>query len=109
MIGIFGNITPPLNNGLFTAGAPGQGLFTFISNLFKITGVIAGIYMVFQFISAGYMYLSAEGDTKKTILAWTKIWQSILGFIIITAAFLLASLVGRITGINILSPEINGP
>jgi hypothetical protein len=109
MFAIFGNIAPPLNNGLFTAGSQGQGLFLFISNLLKITGIIGGIYMVFQFIFAGYMYLSAEGDVKKTTLAWAKIWQSILGFVIIASAFVLASLVERVTGIKILNPEINGP
>jgi len=109
MFAIFGTIDKPLNNALFNSGSQGQGLFLFISNLFKVVGVIAGIYMVFQFIFAGYMYLSAEGDVKKTLLAWTKIWQSVLGFVIIASAFVLAALIGRITGINILAPEINGP
>ena len=108
MAGIFGNITAPSQLSKYSsAGTQGQGLFLFLSNLFKFTGVIAGIFMVFQIIFAGYMYISANGDPKKTEQARTKIWQSLLGIVIVSAAFALAAVVGRLTGINILNPTIN--
>jgi hypothetical protein len=109
MAGIFGDITPPLNNKYFTSGTQGQGLFLFLSNIFKLIGVVAGIFMIIQFIMAGYSYISANGDPKKTEAAWTKIWQSILGLVIVSSAFVLAAVVGRLTGINILNPQIYGP
>jgi hypothetical protein len=109
MIGIFGDITAPINNVYFNNQKPGAGLFLFISNLFKLVGVIGGLFMILQFIAAGYAYLSANGDAKKIEAAWTKIWQSILGLVIIASAFILAGVVGRLTGINILTPTIYGP
>jgi len=109
MAGIFGQIAPPINNSYFNAGTQGQGLFLFLSNIFKLTGTIAGIIMVVQFITAGYMYISANGDIKKTETAWAKIWQSLIGLVIIASAFVLTGVVERITGIKILNPEIVGP
>jgi len=106
---LFGRITAPLNNPLFTKSGPGGGLFLFLSSLFKLAGLIGGLYMIVQFITAGYSYMSANGDPKKIEAAWTKIWQSILGLVIISSAFIIAGVVGRITGINILEPTIYGP
>ena len=108
MLSIFGNITAPSQLSKYSsAGTQGQGLFLFLSNLIKLAGVIAGIMLVFNFIFAGYMYISANGDPKKTEQAWTKIWQSILGLVIVAAAFTLAAVIGRLTGIDILNPTIN--
>ena len=109
MIQIFGTIDKPLSNSYFNAAEKGGGLFLFLSNLFKLAGTIAGIIMVIQLIMAGYMYLSSEGDPKKATQAWTKIWQSIVGLLIIAAAFVIAGLVEKFTGIKILNPEIYGP
>lgn len=105
---IFGEIKPPLNNAYFT-GAKGSGVFLLLSNLFKLAGVIAGIFFVVQIITAGFSYLSANGDPKKTEVAFAKIWQSIIGLLIVSGAFVLASVIGNLTGINILNPTIVGP
>jgi hypothetical protein len=87
----------------------GEGLFLFLGNIFKLVGTIAGLFMIFQIIMGGYGYISANGDPKATALAWTKIWQSLMGIVIIASAFVLAAVVERITGIKILSPTIYGP
>lgn len=105
MIGLFGTIQNPTQY----ASTNGQGLFTFLSNILKFAAIVGGIYMIVQIIFAGYQYISAAGDIKKTEAAWAQIWQSMLGLVIISAAFIIAGLVGRLTGINILSPTIYGP
>lgn len=107
MLGFFGNITPPVNNQYFSS-KDGSGIFILLSNIFKLAGVVAGIFFVVQIILAGYGYLSANGDPKKTEVAWAKIWQSILGLAIVAGAFTIAGVVGKITGINILNPTIYG-
>lgn len=105
MIGIFGTIDNPTKY----VSDQGSGLFTFISNIFKLLVFVGGIYLVVQIILAGFTYISANGDVKKTEAAWAKIWQSLIGFIIIAAAFVIAAVVGKITGIDILKPTIYGP
>lgn len=103
---VIGTVQNPLTK---YAGTQGQGLFKFISNVMKFAGTIAGIYMVFQLIIAGYSYISASGDPKKAEAAWAMIWQSILGIVIVASAFAIAALVERFTGIKILTPVIYGP
>jgi hypothetical protein len=105
MSSLFGTITNPTTY----SSTQGSGLFTFMTNLFKLIAVVGGIYLIIQLILAGFQYISANGDVKKTEQAWAQIWQSLLGLVIISAAFLIAGLIGRFTGINILSPTIYGP
>lgn len=87
----------------------GQGLFLLISNIFKLAAVIAGIILIFRIISAGYLYLSAQGDPKKFQQATDTINQSFTGLIVVAGAFLLAWMVARFTGIDIINPTIYGP
>ncbi|MEI8067987.1 MAG: hypothetical protein WCG91_03530 [Candidatus Shapirobacteria bacterium] len=103
--GIFGTVQNPTKY----ISVDGSGLFIFINNILKFTAVIAGLFLVFQIITAGYIYISANGDPKKTEQAWAKIWQAILGFIIVAAAFVIAAVIGKITGTNPLTPTIYGP
>lgn len=105
MLGIFGTISNPTSY----ASNQGSGLFTLISNILKLAGVVAGLFFVVQIIMAGFSYIAANGDPKKVDLAWAKIWQSLIGLLIVGSAFVLASVVGRIFGIDIINPTIVGP
>jgi hypothetical protein len=103
---LIGQVTSPLPQ---YTGTHGEGLFLFLGNVLKFVGAIAGIYMVLQLIFAGYTYISANGNEKMTTQAWNMIWQSILGMVIVASAFVIASVVERLTGIKIISPVIYGP
>lgn len=105
MAGIFGTIENPTS---YTS-TEGSGLFDLISNILKLAGIVAGLFFIVQVIMAGYSYISANGDPKKTEVAWAKIWQSIIGLVIVASAFILASVVGKILGIDILNFTIYGP
>lgn len=105
MLGLLG----PIQNPTAYAKYGDQGLFVFISNIFKLAGVVAGIILIFRIITAGYSYLSAMGDPKKFQAAGDTITQSFLGLVVVAGAFILAGLVARFTGINILNPTIYGP
>lgn len=107
MAGILGNISNPTKLGTSTDG--GQGLFILISNILKLAGIVAGLFFVVQIIMAGFSYIGANGDPKKVDLAWAKIWQSIIGLLIVGSAFIIASVVGKLFGIDILNPTIVGP
>ncbi len=108
MSSLFGTIKPPQGVDKYASTSNGEGIFLFINNIFKIAAVVAGIYLVAQLILAGFAYINANGDPKKVTAAWDKIWQSILGLVIIVTSLALAGLIGKFLGINILSPTING-
>jgi hypothetical protein len=104
---IFGKITPPS----FISENP-SGLITLFNNLLRLLIVGGGIYALLNFIIAGYSFMSANNDPKKIDLAWAKIWQSMVGLLIIAISFALAALLGQIlfhSPTAILNPKIYGP
>lgn len=109
---IFGTISPPpeLNPLILKAGdegASGAGIFVLLNRIFTIIVAAAGIFFVIQILLAGFAYISASGDQKKTEAAWAKIYQSIIGLVIVSSAFVLTAVIGRLVGMdNILNPTI---
>jgi len=88
---IFGPIEPPS----FISKDP-SGLITIFNNALRLLVVVGGIYALLNFILAGYAFMSAVGDPKKIEFAWAKIWQSMVGLMIIAASFVLAALIGKL-------------
>jgi len=88
------------------------GAINFANNILKLAIVGAGLFAFINFISAGYTYLGAGGDVKKVTEATNKIWQSILGLVIVAGSFVLAAIVGWLVFKDptaIISPKIYGP
>lgn len=106
---IFGTISPPVeNNNYFNENS--GGLLFLIGNILKFAGVIAGIFFIIKIIIAGFTYISGAGDPKKTAEAWSQIWQSIIGLVIVSGAFVITAVIGRLVGLpNILNIQITGP
>lgn len=107
----FGTIqTPP---GIDKYGSlTGGGLINLLSNLLKLLVVVAGLYVLFNLILAGYQFISAGGDSKSVEAAWAKIWQSLIGLLIVAGAFVLAAIFGWLIFGNpsaILQPKIYTP
>jgi hydrogenase-4 membrane subunit HyfE len=117
MITIFGEITPPpaIKKYIFyEAELAGKvpGLVTFLNNIVKLLIVVAGLYALFNLIIAGYQFMSAGGEPKSIEKAWAKIWQSLVGLLIIAGAFILAAIFGYLIFGDpsaILIPQIYGP
>jgi len=111
MLQIVGQVAPP--PGVIRYGEIGAGgLIRFANNLLKLLIVLAGLYAFLNLILAGYQFMSAGGDPKSIEKAWGKIWQSLLGLLIIAGSFLLAAIFGWLLFGNpaaILKPTIYGP
>lgn len=107
MNNVFGEIRPPN----FISKDPG-GLIVLFNNILRLLIVGAGIFALFNFILAGYSFMSASGDPKKIDAAWAKIWQSMVGLLIIVISFTLAAIISKLLFGNagaILNPKIYGP
>lgn len=92
----FGNITLPGNLSTKYGDEPGTAIGTLIQYAIWILIVGAGIYALFNFILAGYAFMSAGDDPKKVAGAWSKIWQTALGLAFSAGAFVLAALFGQL-------------
>ena len=90
----------------------GGGILALVTNVIRLMFVMGGVWALFNIIIAGYMYMNAGGDTKALNAAWAKIWQSLLGLVLLTSSFAIAGLFGYIIFGDagfILNPKIYGP
>ena len=107
----FGPITPP-EPFIDKYGGYQTGLIGFFNNVIRLLIAVAGIWGFINSILAGFGFMSAAGDPKKVSLAWAKIWQSLLGLLIIAGSFVLAAIFGYLLfgdTTAILQPKIYGP
>lgn len=115
MFQLFGPIDPPPGVGTWASSHPGgaiPGFIPFLSAIVKLLIIIAGIYALFNFIFAGYAFISASGEPQKIAAAWSKIWQSIIGLLIVAASLLITALISWLLFRNpgaILFPAVYGP
>lgn len=109
---VVGTVTNPLPGAYQNLeGSPG-GLVLFLTNILRLVFVVAGIWAFINFIIAGFQYMTAAGDTKSLTAAWARIWQSLVGMVIIVGSFALAALLGQLffgDPTAILSPTLYGP
>ena len=107
----FGPITPP-EPFQTKYGGYETGLIGFLNNIIRLLIAVAGIWGFINLILAGFGFMSAAGDPKKVSLAWAKIWQSLIGLLIIAGSFVLAAIFGHLLfgdATAILQPKIYGP
>lgn len=81
-------------------------IFTFtLSRLIGILTVIAGIWFIFNFIAGALSFLSAGGSEEGIKKATAKITQSLIGLVVVVAAYAIISLLGALLGFEILNPQ----
>lgn len=105
---IFGTVSPPPGVSNF-GGTCGSGLIVFISNMIKVVVLIAGLFGTFNIISAGYLYLSSNGNAKVVEEAGQKLLMSFIGLAIIVGSFAITSIVSYLLfgdASFILNPDI---
>ncbi len=110
LLQIVGDINNPLSNGSY--GDFQTGVVPFLTNIIRLVFAVGGLYALFNFIIAGYQYMNAAGDTKALEAAWARIWQTLIGVIIMISAFVFAAIIGQLFfggAENILNPTIYGP
>ena len=74
----------------------GGGLALFLTNIIRFLIIIAGIWALLNIILAGYQFISGGNDSKAISGAWAKIYQSILGLMIIAASVMLTSVISLV-------------
>lgn len=100
----------PLPKAYVDAG-PG-GLILFFTNVIRLLFVVAGIWAFVNLILAGFGYMTAGGDSKKLTAAWDRIWQTLMGLVIIVGSFVIISIASYIlfgSADFILHPQLYGP
>ena len=107
---IFGTINAPKGVDRYGSATEG-GLILFVSNIIRISTVVAGIWVMFNFIVAGWKYISSTGDNKAPAEASEMMTHSLIGLAIIVGAYTLAALVGLLffgDATYIINPKLTG-
>jgi hypothetical protein len=110
--GIIGTINSAVYNPYGSVDNPNGGLSLLLGNVLRIVFMVAGIFALFNFIIGGFEYMGAGGDSKKTHNAWTRIYLSLVGLILIAGSFALAAVLGYLIfgdPLFMLQPKIYGP
>lgn len=108
---VFGTIKPPAGVEKYNA-AGGIGILAFLSQVIQLVFVVAGLWVMYNVISAGFTYLTSQGDSKAHEKVKNQITYSLIGLIIIVSSFGFAALIGQIFFGNpsfILNPTLQGP
>ncbi len=66
--------------------------------------IIAALWFIFVFITAGYSWITAGGDKGKLEEAQKKITNAVIGLLIVVTATIIIGVIGKILGLDILNP-----
>lgn len=84
--------------------AVGSRLNSVLGGIIGFLTILGGLWFLFQFIIAGYNWISAGGDKGKVEAAQQKITNSLIGLLIVVGAYVIVGLLGKILGLDILNP-----
>ena len=74
-----------------------------ISNTIGLMTILAGIYFLFQLIISGYRWISSGGDKQDVSDAQKRITNSLIGIVLVVAAYSLNALIGYILGLDTIN------
>jgi hypothetical protein len=96
--GIFGSIKAPPGVDKWQEQVEQQGgsigIFLFISQLIKLITVVAGIWTMFNFIFAGWTYITGSGDSSAGEKVSKRMTNSVVGLVIVALSYSIAALIG---------------
>ncbi|MFZ5376327.1 MAG: hypothetical protein ACOZAN_01500 [Patescibacteria group bacterium] len=104
---VFGDIEAPPGVEVYNSRAGGIGIIPFISTLIRIATIAAGIWVLFNFIAAGWMYISGAGDSNTSSKISNKLTMSVVGLVLIVTAYTITGIISYIvfgSASYILSP-----
>jgi hypothetical protein len=111
---VFGEIKAPQGVAAYDAHAPAGsiGIIAFVSTLLRTATVVAGVFILFNFIMAGFSMVTGGGKSEAYSNATQKMTMSIIGIIVMVASYIIVGIISLIVFGDpkyILEPTICGP
>ncbi len=106
---VFGPIEAPQGVSQLNDDAGGIGLLLFISNMIKMLSIVAGIWVMFNFVIAGFTYITSAGDSGAYSKIGEKLSFSVTGLLLIVAAYTITGVISLLIfgdATYILNPDI---
>ena len=86
-------------------GISARAFTQILSQVIGVMTIIAGIWFILQFIIASFGFLTAGGNQGNVKKAWYTITHTLIGLVVVVAAYALISLFGSMLGFDILNPQ----
>lgn len=83
-------------------GNPIAIIATIVSVIIGFITVAAGIYFMFQFFIGGFGWLASSGDKSRLQAAQDRLSHSLIGLIVVVAAYAIMSIIQAVTGLKFL-------
>ena len=109
---IFGTISPPYTGKFNNDVGLNFGPIVLFNNIIRLLFLVGGLIAFLNIVLAGLQFLNAGGDPKAIEQAWNKIWQSLVGLLIMVASFIIMAVAGILlfgSPTAILLPKLYGP
>jgi TRAP-type C4-dicarboxylate transport system permease small subunit len=78
-----------------------QGFEWIFQNIISIALELAGVVFFIMILIGGFKYLTAGGDPKSAESAKKTLTYAVAGLVVLALAFLILTLIKKITGVNI--------
>lgn len=109
---IIGEIKAPEAVEKLNAASGGEiGALFFLSRLIRFGAVVAGVFSMWNFVSAGFTYITGAGNTATHVAVRDKMTWSLVGIIVIVLAYTIAGIIGLVffkDATYLLNPKIEG-
>lgn len=109
---IIGEVEPPQGVAEYNEEAGGEiGIFKFASRIINLASVIGGIIVMFNFITAGFTYVTSAGNAGAHEKVRDKLTWGLVGLAIIASFYLIAALIGVLfygSSAAVLNPALGG-
>lgn len=112
---VFGEVSPPPGVDAFNSavgGSDGIGIILFFSSLIRVATIVAGLWVLWNIISAGYIYITESGQSSAHNKVKDQITMSVMGLVLIVASYTIVALISLFffgDATFILNPKISGP
>lgn len=94
---IFGEIEAPEGvkkyNTDSRAGTEGIGVVLFLATVLRFVTLVAGIWTLINFVFAGWIYITSEGNSKAGADVSAKMTNTAVGLVIIATSYTIAGLI----------------
>ncbi|QLG69921.1 MAG: hypothetical protein CH104c_0690 [Candidatus Woesebacteria bacterium] len=75
---------------------------SFISGVIGVLTIVAGLWFIFVFVSGAIAMISSGGDKGALESARKRIFNALIGLVVVVASIFLIELVGKILGISLI-------
>ena len=101
----FGKVTTPPQLGDLGSQPGNIAISLFLSRAINIIYMLAGLLVVFMFISGAVMWIISGGEKEKVEEARKRIMAAVIGVILLALAFVILGVLGGILGFQFFAGQ----